>query len=171
MVSGLRIDVESRIAPCGPGGGAVKTKHLVPIIALIVAACATGDRSLNTFFVNGQQVTYSEEQMAQFRSMWSDPVPFARFKTGMTASEARWAADFIAVQERNRNTEKRCTYFEMQSIGPSPGKVLDLLGRYHPAGSLRPDELWRLNACGTNRAYRVFQPANSLSLVVFEARL
>jgi hypothetical protein len=151
----------------------MKPRHILILAftALLIAACATGGGSDNTFFVNGRSVTYSDDQMTQLRSMWSEPVPYARFKTGLTASEARWSADFIAVQERNRDAGKPCMRLELQSIGPSPAKVLDVLGRYHAAGNLRPDELWEFNACGNKRAYRVFQPANSLALAIFEARL
>ena len=148
----------------------MRRRQLLIITVLFLAGCASGGGSDDIFLVNGQPVTYSSEQMAQLRSMWSEP-PFARFKTGLTASEARWSADFISVQERNRTPGQPCTRLQMLSITPSPPKVLDVLGRYHPAGNLRPDELWSVDACGDKRAYRVFQPANSMALAIFEARL
>jgi hypothetical protein len=136
----------------------------LPVIAL-------GGESDSTFLVNGRPVTYTTEQMAQLRGFWSEPAPYVSLRTGLTESEARWSADFIAIQERSRSPGKPCQRLELLSISPSPPDVLDVLGRRHPAGKLKPDELWTLNACGSKRSYRVFQPANSLALSIFEARL
>ena len=145
--------------------------HIATLIALLLTACAAGGGSDNTFLIDGRPVTYTDEQMAQVRGVWSEPTPYVSLKSGLTDSEAKWSADFIAIQERSRSSGKLCTRLELLSISPSPPNVVDVLGRHHPAGRLKPDELWTLNACGTKRAYRVFQPENSLALAIFEARL
>ena len=145
--------------------------YIAIVITLLLTACAAGGGSDNTFLINGLPVTYTDEQMALLRGVWSEPAPYVSLKSGLTVSEAKWSADFIAIQERSRSSGKPCERLELLSISASPPNVLDVLGRHHPAGKLKPDELWTLNACGTKRAYRVFQPANSLALAIFEARL
>lgn len=147
-------------------------RFCIPIVlALLLAACATGGGRDNTFVINGRQVVFSDAQMVQVRSMWSDAAPYARFQTGLTDAEARWAADFIAVQERARSAERICDRLQLLSVSPSPPGVQDMLGRQHAAGTLKLDRLWVIDACGTRRAYRVFQPANALALAIFEVRI
>ncbi len=139
------------------------------MLVVVAGGCASSTWRENDFVIGGRKISVPPADMERLRGAWSEPVPYARFSTALTPSEARWAADFIALMEGARDRANPCRQLVLRSISPSSADIADLSGRHRPAS--RFDEKWVLTACGVERAYRAYHPASSLALVVDEARL
>jgi hypothetical protein len=145
-------------------------RYLVATVATVaLSACVASTWKENDFYVGGRKTSLSPAQMSELRDAWSRPAPFSQFKTSLTASEAQWAADVIALGEAGRDRANPCRRLVLESIAPSPADIVDLGGVHASASVL--DEKWIVNACGVKRAYRAFHPQYSTALAIEEARL
>ncbi|OIO58497.1 MAG: hypothetical protein COX57_08945 [Alphaproteobacteria bacterium CG_4_10_14_0_2_um_filter_63_37] len=142
---------------------------IAAVVGLMLAGCAGQVPPDNVFPINGMVVTLSPEEMQELRDAWVDESLTAHpLVTALEIADVRWTLDFIALRESKRKPQP-CRTLNFEGIEHTPEGITDMRGQHPPAG--RFDEFWRLNACGVERGYRVFNPQSTMELAIDEAPL
>lgn len=145
----------------------MKKLILLILIELFCSKIFADKRAENVFSINGKTVEITHKMLETFRSSWEKPTPV--IKTVLEKNDARWALDYISIQE-TIILSRGCDKLNFHNVRKFEIKIDDYQNNFVKEAGLF-DEVWIISACGNKHHFRIVQHKNSNEFNIYAIKL
>ncbi len=147
-------------------------KHLTFLSIFLIFGCASTSEpeanNSNTFNLNGQNITLSEEVLTELRNKWELSKTPIVVSTQLTQADIQWSMDYISVMELVNS--QGCESLEiLESRNFENAIDTDNTGANMIPGKF--DHVWEVQVCAKQRKYRIINEKGDSSFTVYPLNL